>query len=222
MDTESPSERKNFSNIIISYYRENGDNYPWRKRDQDSYRVLIAEIFLQRTGRKQVETVFESFISRFPDIEALSEGDLKEIKEHMKPLGLHWRGDKVKKMAVKVVEEYEGILPDNKDIYELPGIGSYVGSMFLCLAHGENTAPVDVNVGRILNRVFGLGCSDETGRLSRKKIIKRSAKKCAPKKNIREYNLGLVDFGNKLCTSNNPSCCSCPLSQRCSFYNSRD
>lgn len=216
MNIEKSDDQDLFAEKMINFYRNFGDDFLWRRYDQDPYVVLIAEIFLQRTRREQVEKILFKFISKYPDLESLSEAPLTEIRECMKPLGLLWRADNVKDMAVKVKEDFSGSIPKDKDIYTLPGVGSYIGSMFLCIAHDKNTVPVDVNVARILNRVFDLGC-DNNVRLSRRKLIRESAEKCAPVENRRDYNLGLVDFGSKICCSKRPLCEKCSLKNHCSF-----
>lgn len=218
MDPHSLEDRKKFADIVKKYYRnKNHQRFPWREKNADAYEVLMAEIFLQRTGRNQAARVFREFISLFPDAESLANADREQVKEAMKPLGLHWRADNVHELAVILCDEFDGKAPDDERIYELPGVGSYVGDMFLCLAFDRRIAPVDANVGRVLDRVFGLKRKNSAGRLSRDKKILNLADECLPDEESRVYNLAIVDLGNEICKSKSPSCDACPLAKVCSY-----
>lgn len=217
MDPESAEDRLKFADAMKRFYREVGQHdFRWRKKKASPYEVLIAVVFLQRTGRDQVARVFKDFISDFPDPKSLARTDLDEVRSLMEPLGLHWRANNVYEDGKMIEEKYSGSVPDDEEIFELPGVGSYVGKMVHCLAFGKKTAPVDTNVGRVLNRVFGMGRENITNRLGRDETILNLAKKCLPSEGVREYNLGLLDFGYEVCESQNPKCDSCPLASKCS------
>lgn len=204
-----------FVRKVIEYYSEEGQSYPWREEDANPYEILIAEVFLTRTVRKQAQDVFERFISRFPDISTLNRASREEIRDIIEPLGLHWRADNIYNLGRRIEEEFNNEIPRNEEIFKLPGIGSYHGNMILCLAFGKNTSPVDTNIARVLNRVFGLEKENAPGRLSRNKKIKKTAEECSPSDKCAEYNLGLLDLGNEICRPQNPVCEKCPLKSIC-------
>lgn len=218
MNKNSDEDIRKFSEKVKDFYLDSKDTqFPWRDRSATPYEVLIAEIFLQRTGRKQAERVYQKFISLFPGPESLSKTDYEEILKIMKPLGLHWRAKKIKKLGEVLKKKYEKKVPSDEEIFNLPGAGKYVGNMVLCLAFGKRRAPVDSNVGRILNRVFGM---NKDGRLSRDRDILRLANKCLPKKEYRKYNLALVDLGNQICKPKSPECGICPFKNNCRYNKS--
>jgi len=50
-----------------------------------------------------------------------------------------------------------GHVPDEmEELLELPGVGRYIASAVLCFGFGRDVPIVDVNVARVLGRVFGL------------------------------------------------------------------
>lgn len=218
MDPQSPEDRKKFAVIVKKYHRNaNRQNFPWRREDASPYEVLLAEIFLQRTNRKQALRVFQDFISLFPSPESLADASAEKIKRAMTPLGLHWRAENVHKLGKILCDKFDGEVPSDEEIFELPGIGPYHGNMILFLAFGRRTCPVDANIARILNRVFGLGREKKAGRLSRNERIKDVAEKSMPEESCKEYLLGLLDIGDEFCKSNNPRCGECPLNRNCNW-----
>ena len=58
-----------FSENLISWYKKNKRNLPWRKNVNDEnypYKVMVSEFMLQQTGVSTVIPYFENFINRWP------------------------------------------------------------------------------------------------------------------------------------------------------------
>ena len=67
------------SKQIVQWYLKKGRNdLPWRK-NVTAYRVWISEIMLQQTQVKTVIPFFKKFISRYPNLKALSSANEEEI-----------------------------------------------------------------------------------------------------------------------------------------------
>jgi A/G-specific adenine glycosylase len=84
-----------FQHTILSWFKKSGRNFPWRD-EKDPFRILVAEIMLQRTRAAQVFPVYAEFVQRFPDVEALASASLKDIAAFMRKLGLFWRSTVIK------------------------------------------------------------------------------------------------------------------------------
>jgi len=63
---------------ILQWWYENKRDYPWR-HERDPYRILIAEIMLQRTKAEQVVPVYVEFISRYPTVQDLAKKKVKKV-----------------------------------------------------------------------------------------------------------------------------------------------
>ena len=66
---------------IIDWFRKNKRSYPWRKTT-DPFKILIAEMMLQRTKADQVRPVYNDFFSSFNMISILSTS--REVRNPLK------------------------------------------------------------------------------------------------------------------------------------------
>jgi len=204
---------------LIEWWFRNGRSYPWRKTSSP-YRIVIAEIMLQRTRADQVLPVYFEFLKKFPTIFDLAKAPENEIGSFFKKLGLLWRAGLVKKMADFVVKKYDGILPRNrKDLLRIPAIGEYISSAMLSLAYGQPVVVIDSNVCRIVMRVYGL---EIRGEVRRNKTVRELANEMLPpKEKSRFLNLALIDFGALICKPAKPLCIECPISSSCDYYHKK-
>lgn len=197
----------------MMWYRRHKRAFPWR-RTRDPYRVLIAELFLQKTQAKQVEPIYGDFLRRFPRMEALSRAPLKEIRRSIWSLGLVGRARHLKEMARTAVLLFGGKLPaTERDLMELKGVGRYAANAVLCFAFGKRRAVVDANVVRMLGRYFGI--RSEKDRPHTDKALWEMAQALMPRKRMREYNWAVFDFAALVCTARTPRCGECVLREGC-------
>jgi len=193
-------------------------NYPWRNTG-DPYRVIVAEIMLQRTGADQVKKIYEKFIEKFPDFMSVVVAGQDRIRSEFRPLGLLWRGDLLYRMAQEVVEKYGGVLPLNRDeLTKLPGIGHYIASALLCSLCNTPEPALDTNTVRVIGRIFGIEVTDSSRRSKKFKKIMRDMIDCD---DPRKLFLSVIDFAATVCTADDPKCKTCPLNDICSFYRVR-
>ena len=69
-----------FPLTLLSWFRENGRELPWRQT-RDPYAIWLSEIILQQTQVKQGWDYWERFMRRWPKVEdlaAATEDDLRE------------------------------------------------------------------------------------------------------------------------------------------------
>lgn len=117
----------------------------------------------------------------------------------------------MKRMAEKIFEDYEGKIPKNADaLRKLPRVGDYVANAVLVFAHGEPLPLLDVNVRRVLERLFSIS-SDEKMEEKLREIMPKTSK-------VKEFYYGLVDLGGTICLKTNPRCDICPLQDYCSHF----
>ncbi|MEM2233265.1 MAG: A/G-specific adenine glycosylase [Nitrososphaerota archaeon] len=202
---------------ILDWYEKHGRSYPWR-RTRDPYRVLIAEMMLQRTRSDQVASTYERFLERFPDPRALAGSEPAEVERLLHSLGLQWRARKVWEMGRALVERFNGVVPDSYEkLLSLPGVGPYVAAAVLCFAYGRSIPVIDANVCRVVSRLFGLRPAGEARRDG--KIIGRIYELHAhvPPDKCRQYTWGILDLGAAICRPKKPLCARCPLNHVCRY-----
>jgi A/G-specific adenine glycosylase len=202
----APKER--IADLLMDWYRKNAREYPWRK-NRTPYRILIAEIMLQRTKADQVAPVYLSFLKEFPDPERLRQASKEEIMKYFSKLGLIRRAGLVELLGKELLARFEGKIPRNReDLMSLPSVGEYMADAVLCFAFDEDVAVVDSNVCRIIGRIFDLKAKGEARRDAQ---FRQAVNGVLPSGKAKEFNWAIIDLGALICTPRNPSCNLCPL-----------
>lgn len=211
-------EERELASRLLAWWEKSGRDYPWR-RERDPYRVLIAELMLQRTKADQVAAVYPSFLERFPTPRALAEARLQDVKDFFGRLGLTWRAEKVKKLGEVLERNFSGRVPDTREeLLSLPGVGEYVADAVLASLHAGDVVAVDVNVCRIVGRLFDMKARGEARRDPK---FREAVQRITPEGRARELHWAMIDFGALVCTSRNPKCSICPLNEMCAYAGKR-
>ena len=213
MSTES------FAEELLTWYAKNKRDFSWR-RTKDPYKILVAEMMLQKTTSKQVAELFDRFIEEYPSPEALAKASISEIEEMITPLGIeHRRAYRFKNWAQEIVEKHDGQVPRRKkELTSLHGVGDYIANAVLCLAYDENEPLLDANAVRVLQRFFGIKSPKARARTD--KALWETYGKMIPNGKARDFNLAVIDFAALVCTAKNPKHDVCPVSRACQFIKS--
>ncbi len=124
-----------FTRRLKRWGAENRRAFPWRETS-DPFRILVAEVLLQRSRGKTVAAVYEELFRRWPDAHALSRARTPSIASVIRPLGLVKRAETLRSLAAEVVRL--GGVPDTLDgLLALPGVGRYAASATLAVGFGE-------------------------------------------------------------------------------------
>lgn len=215
---EIPERKKlEFQRLLLSWWKENAQQYPWRTAS-DPYCILIAEILLRKTSRKQAAAVYELLLQKWPSPADLARASEAELKACLRPLGLeNKRAALLVQLGKAVVHRFGGRIPDNlHDLAGLPGVGRYTANAVLCFACGQDRPIVDTNTARVIQRVFGY-CSRRS-RPRDDEVLWQIAERLIPRGRARDYNLALLDLAGSVCRARKPTCSACPLQEICSYY----
>jgi len=212
-----PAESKAFfAKLLLKWWEKNGRKFPWRNT-KDPYAVLIAEILLRKTTAKQVERVYNSFISRYYSPDLLAGAEEAELKKMLKPLGLGGRSKLLIEFGKVLVEKFSGTVPDKaEDLMKLPGVGLYSANAVLSFIYGQKVSTLDSNFIRVIKRVFGFTSSKARARNDKRAW--EFANNLVPKGRSREFNWAVLDFASLVCKSRSPLCSQCILKNYCVFF----
>lgn len=200
---------------LIDWYNDNARNFPWRETSNPYY-ILIAEFLLQQTHVRKVQDVYEKFTFMYPKLQDLAEANQWEVDKIIKPIGLVYRAERLRRCAQMICRDFNGVVPMNaEDLKKLPGVGSYICDAVLCYAYGINTVPIDTNVIRVFSRYFNLKSQRMRPRTDPvlASIIKEMF---AEFQNTRIPNLAVLDFAAVVCDAKKPRCTQCPVYLGCS------
>jgi A/G-specific adenine glycosylase len=205
---------REFVGIILLWASENLRDFPWRK-NHDPYLILVAEIMLQRTRAEQVVPVFDCFRRSFPTPKDLVEASPNKILKCIASLGLRKRAVGLKRLALKLVSDYEGKVPrTQKELLELFGVGHYVANAVLSVAFEKNVPAIDSNFARVLKRVFSLKTSTIPQK-DKNIILFANNLVSHVDGNFKIFNWAIIDFSNMMCLPRKPKCPICPLNSIC-------
>ena len=181
----------------------------------DPYRVWLSEIMLQQTTVKAVIPYYESFLARWPTVEALAAATLDDVLAAWAGLGYYSRARNLHKCAQIVSKELAGRFPETEEgLRELPGIGPYTAAAIAAIAFGARTTPVDGNIERVVARLFAV----KTPLPAAKPEIKRLARALTPAQRAGDFAQALMDLGASVCSAKRPSCLMCPLQSECAAH----
>ena len=194
---------------ITKWYRVKGrNNLPWRK-NITPYRVWISEIMLQQTQAKTVVNYFENFISYYPTLKDFISASEEDILSLWKGLGFYRRARNLYKAKEIIHKKFNGELPNTfEDLITLPGIGKSTAGAILSIAYKLPYPILDANVRRILTRLFFLSDGNE-------KELWDLSSQILDKKNVDDFQQGIMDLGATVCAPKNALCEECPLNKKC-------
>jgi len=203
---------------LLGWYDRERRDLPWRARrgrKPDAYCVWLSEIMLQQTTVKAVIPYYESFLARWPTVEALAAATLDDVLAAWAGLGYYSRARNLHKCAQIVSKELAGRFPETEEgLRELPGIGPYTAAAIAAIAFGARTTPVDGNIERVVARLFAV----KTPLPAAKPEIKRLARTLTPAQRAGDFAQALMDLGASVCSAKRPSCLMCPLQSECAAH----
>lgn len=143
-----------FSSVILSWFRENGRELPWRET-RDPYAIWLSEVILQQTRIAQGREYWERFMRTYPTVADLAAAQEDEVLKLWQGLGYYSRARNLHAAAKQIVEM--GRFPNAlQDIRSLKGVGDYTAAAIASFAFDIPAAVVDGNVYRVLSRYFGI------------------------------------------------------------------
>jgi len=211
-----PAQRQLFRRRLLSWYRRNGRDLPWR-RTSDPYHILVSEVMLQQTQVDRVLPKYHEWLEKYPSLQALADAPETDVTETWRPLGYNIRPRRLHAIARESVARYGGELPDDEEtLRSFKGIGEYTAGAVMSFAFGRRAAILDTNVARVLFRVF-IGRGNPKAHAMKKHLWSVS-RTVLPHRHVFDFNQALMDFGATLCTARKPKCLVCPMRTGCEAY----
>ena len=209
----SPRQLVSLRRNLLSWYRANRRDFPWR-RGCDPYRIWLAEIMLQQTRIAAVLPYYERFLERFPNVRELARTRESEVLKYWAGLGYYSRARNLHRAAKQIVREHAAQFPsDPEQALALPGIGHYTAAAILSIAYDVPLAALDGNVARVLARLFAVRCDLRAPKTWRKLAV--AAQTLLPSRAPGDWNQAMMELGETICTPRSPNCVACPVARHC-------
>jgi A/G-specific adenine glycosylase len=211
------ADRSFFVRELLAWGRRNRRSFPWRA-ERDPFKVLVAEVLLQRSRGSSVAPVYKRLFERWPSATELGRARVDSIRSVIRPLGLIRRAETLKTIARAVAER--GSVPRSVEgLLKLPGVGQYAASATAAVAFGKRTATVDGVTARVYRRYFGLESQQPA---STDRDLWALVEDVTPERGVREWNWAVLDLAATVCLPAKPRCADCPLTARCSWSRAVD
>jgi A/G-specific adenine glycosylase len=196
---------------LISWYRRNRRDLPWRKT-ADPYAIWISEVMLQQTGVGVVLPYYQAFLARFPSIADLARAREDEVLALWSGLGYYHRARNLLRGARHMADHHGGRFPNTLEAaLAVPGVGLYTASAVLSIARGLPLPVVDGNVRRVLGRLLALRGPE----WKKDGPYYNRAGGLLDRKHPGDWNQALMELGATVCRPLHPACPACPLRRDC-------
>ena len=201
-------------NILLKWYDDNKREYPWRKSN-DLYEILVTEILLQKTIALNVSNIYNSFFKKYKDFSSIYNANISELQPAIKVLGLsNKRAQILKDLSQLIITKHNGEIPRDIDkLKEVNGIADYVSNAFGCFGLNKRTLFFDVNIKRVINRIF-----EPQGSKFTRDSMHSHLDNLLPKMEVKYIYWAILDFGALICSKNKPKCEICPISDNCLHF----
>jgi A/G-specific adenine glycosylase len=201
---------------IISWYKENKRDLPWRKT-KNPYVIWVSEIILQQTRVNQGLGYYLRFLEKFPNLATLAAAEIDDILKIWQGLGYYSRARYMHETARHIMLHLKGEFPsDPNDLYKLKGIGRYSAAAIASIAFNKSVPVVDGNVYRVLSRFFGIEIPINTSKAYPK--FYEIAETLIKGHNPGIFNQAVMEFGAAICRFKAPLCLNCPVADDCYAY----
>lgn len=217
LDAERLQVLKKLPGPIVSWFRANKRELPWRK-NPDPYRVWVSEIMLQQTRVEAVKPYYARFLEALPDVKALAQAEEEVLLKLWEGLGYYNRVRNMQKAARQIMIDYHGKFPvEYEEIRGLTGIGNYTAGAISSFAYGAPKPAVDGNVLRVISRITG--SSEDIMKQSVRKKMEELLEQVIPADAASDFNQGLIELGAIVCAPNGvPDCAACPVRGWCAAH----
>ena len=186
---------------LLRWYARVRRPLPWRETT-DPYALLVSEVMLQQTRAARVVPYYEAFLARFPDAAALAAAAPRDVLEAWSGLGYNRRAIALQAAAREVIANGWPA-----DLTQLPGVGRYTAAAVGSFAWDRQTAAVDTNVKRVLDRHDGLR--------RQPKALEERAQSLVPPGRAATFNQAMMELGATICRPRAPRCQRCPVHHTC-------
>jgi len=191
---------------LLDWGRDHRRRFPWRG-EKDPFRLLVAEVLLQRSRSTSVAPVFTALIGKWPDAASLSLASVAELEGLLHPLGLTKRATTLIQLASACIQ-LRATLGKDFNFASLPGVGPATATS-VAASLGFAQVPIDSVSKRVYERALNLAGS---------RLDKMLADLCLTHTiPTDELNWAALDLAAAICLPKRPRCEECPLARVCHY-----
>ena len=175
------------------------------------YELLLAVVLSAQTTDKRVNSVTRVLFDKYSNLESISNAEIDDIKEIIKPIGtFHKKAIFIKEISKILHQNYHDSVPnDRKSLESLPGVGRKTANVVLSNLFNVPAIAVDTHVSRVSKTLYLAKELDDVTTIE-KKLMRKLDKETWSKRHHQ-----FVLFGRYQCKAINPNCQHCKLKDIC-------
>jgi len=177
------------------------------------FQLLVATVLSAQCTDKRVNMVTRDLFKVYPSAKAMSQANIRELQELIKPTGFfRAKAKNIKGLSLQILEEFNGRVPRTiEELTKLPGVGRKTANVVLGHAFNTPGITVDTHFGR-LSRRFGWTQEEDPVK------VEFEVGELIPQKEWTNLSQRMIWHGRRICHSRKPACGACPLSRLCPSY----
>lgn len=208
--------KKRFENILAWFET----NMPVAESElvfASPFQCLVAVMLSAQCTDKRVNMVTPALFEAYPTPEALAAATSDEVFEYVKSVSYpRSKAEHLVAMAQRLVEVYNGIVPDNiDDLQTLQGVGRKTANVVCAVIWNQPTMAVDTHIFRVSERL-GLTTNSKNPLQTEKALVQYIPEDVIPK-----AHHWLLLHGRYVCQARKPQCEQCGLQEFCRFFNKK-
>ena len=199
---------------IVNYLDELFPNPRCELNYNKDYELLIAVMLSAQTTDNRVNMVTEILFNKYNTLELLSNADINDIINIIRPIGtFNKKAKNIISISKSLIHDCNGIVPNDRNYLEsLPGVGRKTTNVVLANLYNEPCIAVDTHVSRVSKRLNLAKENDDV------LTIEKKLNKKFDKETLGRLHHQLVLFGRYYCKAKNPLCDNCKLKNMCKYY----
>lgn len=181
---------------------------------ENAYQLLVAVMLSAQCTDKRVNMVTPALFAAYPTVQTLAQATAEEVFSYIKSVSYpNSKAEHLVAMAKRVVEVYEGQIPDTREALQtLAGVGRKTANVVCAVWWNQPTMAVDTHIFRVAERI-GLTTNAKNPLDSEKQLIKHIPENIIPK-----AHHWLLLHGRYTCQARTPKCEKCGLQNLCRYW----
>ena len=181
------------------------------------FQCLVAVMLSAQCTDKRVNMVTPALFAAYPTPKKMAKATSDEVFEYVKSVSYpRSKAEHLVQMAQRLVEVYNGIVPDNiEDLQTLQGVGRKTANVVCAVIWNQPTMAVDTHIFRVSERL-GLTTNSKNPLQTEKALVKYIPETVIPK-----AHHWLLLHGRYVCQARKPKCEQCGLTEFCRFFNKK-
>ena len=207
-------KRHRIQHSILQWVSGSQPRYQWRKPGETPYQVFVGEFLLTHTSPKTAITIYDDFLKKFPTLHVLQQSGEKTISAFLKELGVKIHSGCLMSAGSYLFSDTCLDLPhDSETLCKLPELTVANSQAIFCFGYNLPLVVLDENSSRLLRRVFQNTLPDKP----KHSLLQSIGEALLPYYNSQEFNRGLLELAEIICTESNPDCEKCPVADVCDW-----